>query len=41
MKSATVFADEDVLRRLRKIAKREQTTLSEIVRTAPEHYAIC
>lgn len=39
MKRTTVFADEDLLRRLREIARREQTTLSEIIRTALERYA--
>lgn len=39
MKRTTVFADEDLLNRLREIARREQTTLSEIIRTALERYA--
>ncbi|MDE2059162.1 MAG: ribbon-helix-helix protein, CopG family [candidate division NC10 bacterium] len=39
MKRTTVFADEDLLNRLREIARREQTTLSAIIRTALERYA--
>ncbi len=38
MKRTTVFADEDVLRQLREIAKREHITLSETIRTALERY---
>lgn len=38
MKRTTIFADEDVLRKLREIAQREQVTLSEIIRTALEGY---
>lgn len=38
MKRTTVFADEDVLRKLREIARREHITLSEAIRTALERY---
>ncbi|MGH7320346.1 MAG: ribbon-helix-helix protein, CopG family [Candidatus Rokuibacteriota bacterium] len=38
MKRTTIFADEDVLRKLREIAKRENTTLSDVVRTALGRY---
>ncbi|MCZ7624425.1 MAG: hypothetical protein C3F12_07645 [Candidatus Methylomirabilota bacterium] len=38
MKRTTIFADEDVLRKLREIAQREHVTLSEIIRTALEGY---
>lgn len=38
MKRTTIFADEDVLRKLREIAQRENITLSEAIRTALERY---
>jgi predicted transcriptional regulator len=38
MRRTTIFADEDLLRRLREIAKRENSTLSEIIRTALTSY---
>jgi len=38
MKRTTVFADEDMLRKLREIAKRENTSLSEVTRKALVEY---
>jgi len=38
MKRTTVFADEDVLRRLREIAKRENSSVSEVTRKALVEY---
>jgi hypothetical protein len=38
MRRTTIFADEDVLRRLREIAKRENMTLSDAIRTALDRY---
>jgi predicted transcriptional regulator len=38
MKRTTVFADEDVLRKLREIAKRENTSVSEVTRKALVEY---
>jgi hypothetical protein len=38
MRRTTIFADEDVLRRLREIAKREDMTLSEAIRAALARY---
>jgi metal-responsive CopG/Arc/MetJ family transcriptional regulator len=38
MKRTTVFADEDVLKKLREIAKRENTTVSEVTRKALNEY---
>lgn len=38
MKRTTIFADEDTLRRLRQIAKSEDTTLSEVIRRALTRY---
>lgn len=38
MKRTTVFADEDVLRKLREIAKRESTSISEVTRKALADY---
>jgi metal-responsive CopG/Arc/MetJ family transcriptional regulator len=38
MRRTTIFADEDVLRRLREIAKREYLTLSDVIRAALEGY---
>ena len=38
MKRTTVFADEDVLRKLRKIAKRENSSVSEVTRKALVEY---
>jgi metal-responsive CopG/Arc/MetJ family transcriptional regulator len=34
MKRTTVFADEDLLRKLREIAKRENSSVSEVTRKA-------
>ncbi|MGH7825931.1 MAG: ribbon-helix-helix protein, CopG family [Candidatus Binatia bacterium] len=34
MKRTTVFADEDILRKLREIAKRENSSVSEVTRKA-------
>jgi len=34
MKRTSVFADEDILRKLREIAKRENSTVSEVTRKA-------
>ena len=38
MDRTTVFADEDVLRKLREIAKQENTTVSELTRKALAEY---
>jgi metal-responsive CopG/Arc/MetJ family transcriptional regulator len=38
MKRTTVFADEDVLEKLREIAKRENSSLSEVTRKALSQY---
>lgn len=38
MKRTTVFADDDVLRQLREIAKRENLTVSEVTRKALHEY---
>lgn len=38
MRRTTIFADEDVLRKMREIARRENITLSEAIRTALERY---
>ena len=38
MRRTTIFADEDVLRRLREIAKRENMTLSDAIRAALDRY---
>ncbi|HEY7602353.1 MAG TPA: ribbon-helix-helix protein, CopG family [Methylomirabilota bacterium] len=38
MRRTTIFADEDVLRRLREIAKRENLTLSDVIRAALDRY---
>lgn len=38
MKRTTVFMDEDLLRRLRQIAKRQDITLSDVMRRALERY---
>ena len=38
MKRTTAFADKDVLRQLREIARRERITLSEAIRTALGRY---
>jgi hypothetical protein len=38
MKRTTIFTDEDVLRKLREIAKRQNLTLSEVIRMALERY---
>jgi metal-responsive CopG/Arc/MetJ family transcriptional regulator len=38
MRRTTIFADEDVLRKLREIAKRENITLSDAIRTALRRY---
>jgi predicted CopG family antitoxin len=38
MKRTTLFADEDVLRKLREIAKRENTSVSEVTRKALTEY---
>ena len=38
MKRTTIFADEDTLGKLREIARRRNTTLSEIIRTALKRY---
>ena len=40
MRRTTIFADEDVLRRLREIAKRENMTLSEAIRSALDRYVL-
>jgi len=38
IKRTTVFADEDVLRKLPEIAKRENSTVSEMIRKALREY---
>jgi hypothetical protein len=38
MKRTTVFADDDVLRQLREIAKRENLTVSDVTRKALHEY---
>lgn len=38
MKRTTIFADEEILRKLREIAQRENITLSEAIRAALERY---
>jgi metal-responsive CopG/Arc/MetJ family transcriptional regulator len=38
MRRTTIFVDEDVLRKLREIARRENTTLSEAIRAALARY---
>jgi metal-responsive CopG/Arc/MetJ family transcriptional regulator len=38
MKRTTVFADEELLRKLRQIAKRENSTVSEVTRKALVEY---
>ena len=38
MKRTTVFADEDLLRKLRDIAKRENSSVSEVTRKALVEY---
>lgn len=38
MKRTTVFADEDVLRKIREIAKRENSSVSEVTRKALVEY---
>jgi metal-responsive CopG/Arc/MetJ family transcriptional regulator len=38
MKRTTIFADEELLRKLREIAKREHVTVSDTIRKALEHY---
>jgi metal-responsive CopG/Arc/MetJ family transcriptional regulator len=38
MKRTTVFADEDVLRKLREIARRENSSVSEVTRKALTEY---
>jgi predicted CopG family antitoxin len=38
MRRTTILADEDVLRRLREIAKRENLTLSDVIRAALDRY---
>ena len=38
MKRTSVFADEDVLKRLRQIAKRENSTLAQVTRKALTEY---
>lgn len=38
MRRTTIFADEDVLRKLREIAKRQNITLSDAIRTALDRY---
>jgi predicted CopG family antitoxin len=38
MKRTTVFPDEDVLRKLREVAKRENNTVSEVIRKALSEY---
>jgi hypothetical protein len=38
MKRTTIFADDEVLRQLRAIAKRENVTLSAVIRRALERY---
>jgi len=38
MRRTTIFVDEDVLRRLREIAKRENMTMSDAIRAALDRY---
>jgi hypothetical protein len=38
MRRTTIFADEDVLRKLREIARRENITLSDAIRAALDRY---
>jgi hypothetical protein len=38
MRRTTIFADEEVLRKLREIAKRENITLSDAIRAALDRY---
>ena len=38
MRRTTIFADEDVLRKLREIARRQNITLSDAIRTALDRY---
>src|SRR5262249_5963859 len=38
MKRTTVFADEDILRKLREVAKRENSTVAEVTRKALSEY---
>lgn len=38
MQRTTVFADGEVLRRIREIAKRENRSVSEVIRMALERY---
>ena len=38
MKRTTVFADDEVLRQLREIAKRENVTVSDLTRKALQEY---
>jgi hypothetical protein len=38
MKRTTVFADEDVIRKLREIAKRENSSVAEVTRKALVEY---
>jgi hypothetical protein len=38
MRRATIFVDEDVVQRLREIARQENVTLSAVIRGAPGRY---
>ena len=38
MKRTTVFADEDILKKLREIAKKENSSVSEVTRKAIHEY---
>ena len=38
MKRTTVFADEDILKKLREIAKKEKSSVSEVTRKALHEY---
>jgi hypothetical protein len=38
MRRTTIFADDDVLRKLRDIARRENITLSDAIRAALDRY---
>jgi hypothetical protein len=38
MKRTTVFADDDIIKKLRQIAERENTSLSEVTRKALNEY---
>ena len=38
MKRTTVFADEDILKKLREIAKKENSSVSEVTRKALHEY---